>query len=495
MLLPSHLPKPCSVQSSTIVGPSGHVSIETRSHHQTVAGTRSLQETASCRDPRTLETSCTVFNKGKLYFLLVACSIELHFVIRNDFTWLFINCFLLPDFNLPRPPDTLVAESIDETNSSHFLTDDSSQTSFLIQMFLSELQENPAPELCPQVEGPLTEGSTSASSHVQEEREMDSDMFCSGFDMFPKPIPSCAKPHQTCLASVDSSVTATSMLNPLDDPLVSSFSDISMLESNFLQIHTDPIPLSTSSQPNSPSSLETESVAIDVQTVLSSNVCGESNGLFDLSQCVSMLTDSSTSTTPQISIPSSPACPSPFSASLICESSPAESLQVSSLLKDLDFSSLSGEDLENVISSVASMDSKLCSSASSVSSSLPSPSSDLPTTISVSNMKSRKRKLSDESVEFLPVMPERRLSSDSASSLSTVSEPSLTVQDKKKIRRDKNNAASVVSRAKRRQRHQDIQAREKELEVANAELRDKVDFLTTETQRLRNLLLHKLSQK
>jgi len=444
----------------------------------------------SCMDPRTLENSCAVFNKGKSHIPL--CWIFI-FTINIYFTSVFL---LYIEFNFPRPPETLTTEPIHETtNSSHFLIDESSQTSFLIQMFLSDLQENPAPELCPPV-GPVTEGGTSVATGVIEERETDSDMICSEFNMFSEPV-TCTKSRQACRAAIDSSSTTASMLNPLDDPLVSSFTDISTLEGGFLQMDEDHTPFPANSPPNSPET--PESATFDIQTVLSSNMCDETNCLFDLSQCVSMFTDSSTAvtnTTPQISIPSSPLCPSPLSASSTCDSSPPQSLQLSSFLKDVNLSCLSSEDLENVISSITSLDSDLCSSPSiSVSSSFPpSPNNTLPS-VAVSDKKSRKRKLSDVSVEERLPAKSRRLSSDSVSSLSTVSEPSLTVESKKKIRREKNNAASVVSRAKRRQRHKDLQAREKELKLANADLREQVDFLTAETERMKNMLLKKLSQK
>lgn len=62
------------------------------------------------------------------------------------------------------------------------------------------------------------------------------------------------------------------------------------------------------------------------------------------------------------------------------------------------------------------------------------------------------------------------------------------------MRRDKNNVASQVSRAKRRQRQQELQRRAEELVPANEELRKKVEELVAETDALRNMLLHKLAQ-
>ena len=383
----------------------------------------------------------------------------------------------------------------DTSNSSHFLVDDTVQSSFLIQMFLSDLQENGSPaESCPG-EGPVTEGEPSAASLVQEEVELESNMFCPGSNVsFSEPF-LCVKSHHNSSSNLHTSTTTDSMLNPLDDPFFTNFTDISALEGALLHRNTDPS-LSSNFPPNSPALPKTpESVSsyssVNVQTVLSSIVC-ENTGVFDLSECVSFLTDTSASTTPLISSPYASSSPSPLSV----PSTSANPIQVSTLLEDLDFSTFSGQDFDNVITSIVSMDDPQaqCSSPTSSLSSIVSLNAIQPD-LSDSSKKSRKRKSSEATPESLPVRL-RRLSSESTSSCSTVAdELPFSAVERKKIRREKNNAASVVSRAKRRQRFKDANAREKELETANAELREKVDWLTTETERLRNMLLHKLSQQ
>ena len=67
-------------------------------------------------------------------------------------------------------------------------------------------------------------------------------------------------------------------------------------------------------------------------------------------------------------------------------------------------------------------------------------------------------------------------------------------EDKCKVRRDKNNKASQVSRAKRRQRQREMNDRVGELETQNKQLREKELELTAEIERMKKLLLERLSQ-
>ena len=68
----------------------------------------------------------------------------------------------------------------------------------------------------------------------------------------------------------------------------------------------------------------------------------------------------------------------------------------------------------------------------------------------------------------------------------------VSVDDKKKVRRDKNNVASRVSRAKRKERRKALDVRADELEEDNARLRVRVAEMTAETERLKKLLLERL---
>ncbi len=84
--------------------------------------------------------------------------------------------------------------------------------------------------------------------------------------------------------------------------------------------------------------------------------------------------------------------------------------------------------------------------------------------------------------------------SESAEKSSSSIPKKLKSSDKLRIRREKNNVASVVSRAKRRQRVKGIKEREEELQVENKKLRAQVEEITIETEKLRILLVQKLSQ-
>ena len=66
--------------------------------------------------------------------------------------------------------------------------------------------------------------------------------------------------------------------------------------------------------------------------------------------------------------------------------------------------------------------------------------------------------------------------------------------DKHNIRRIKNNEASRVSRAKRREHHSNIFTRVEELETENARLKVVVEEMEAETARLKKLLVERLSK-
>lgn len=67
-------------------------------------------------------------------------------------------------------------------------------------------------------------------------------------------------------------------------------------------------------------------------------------------------------------------------------------------------------------------------------------------------------------------------------------------ESKQSERRRKNNVASQISRSKRRNRTANLFVREKELEVENARLKLKVEEMSQEAEKLRNLLVNRLAQ-
>lgn len=67
--------------------------------------------------------------------------------------------------------------------------------------------------------------------------------------------------------------------------------------------------------------------------------------------------------------------------------------------------------------------------------------------------------------------------------------------EKDMIRRVKNNAASRVTRAKRKERHSELFQKQVEYEKSNAELRIKIELMQKEADMLRQVLVAKLSSK
>ena len=65
--------------------------------------------------------------------------------------------------------------------------------------------------------------------------------------------------------------------------------------------------------------------------------------------------------------------------------------------------------------------------------------------------------------------------------------------EKEMVRRVKNNAASRVTRAKRKERHSELFKKQTELEKSNAELSIKIELMQQEATRLRENLVSKLS--
>ena len=90
----------------------------------------------------------------------------------------------------------------------------------------------------------------------------------------------------------------------------------------------------------------------------------------------------------------------------------------------------------------------------------------------------------------------RQANSDALTNTSSVKKkPKTVVKDEKYFtRRHKNNVASQVSRAKRRAKHSSMFGRVTELEEQNAQLRTRVKEMTAEAERLRKMLVDRLTQ-
>jgi len=96
-----------------------------------------------------------------------------------------------------------------------------------------------------------------------------------------------------------------------------------------------------------------------------------------------------------------------------------------------------------------------------------------------------------------PQPTKRKLETSDSSPAAKRHKPSMLPgggpEDKLTARRIKNNAASRVCRASRKQKEKDLFAQEDQLVKANAELRAQVEELTKETETLRKILVQRLS--
>lgn len=310
------------------------------------------------------------------------------------------------------------------------------------------------------------------------------------FEKHSEPELECENSDSSTTSSVTSVSVPTSPLNlecmptnlfidPLDDPFLSSFTDISTLQENFPLVTgglSSPSPL-VSGGLRSPSPLECNTVNVAVIESSESNVNSTERRLLNLSECIDLLTN--TSSTAHLTAGTPPSSPTTTTSSSTC-SSPQTSL----FLCDFDFSVLSN-DLFATAASTSTTEPNTPSS--STDSSSPSHDPDIalvleappshhqaPPTTGISAATGRKRKaLADDRPE------------------SPSSEPEGTGH--RKIRQDKNNMASQVCRAKRRQRSKQMERRVGDLEGENQKLREQEQELTVEIEKLKKLLLERLA--
>ena len=95
----------------------------------------------------------------------------------------------------------------------------------------------------------------------------------------------------------------------------------------------------------------------------------------------------------------------------------------------------------------------------------------------------------------LEVASSTRKRSASSSFSQPAKKPKVIVKDNRyRVRRDKNNIASQISRTKRRSRNATLSDRVKVLEVDNGRLRAQVEDMTAEAEKLRKLLVDRLAQ-
>ena len=366
--------------------------------------------------------------------------------------------FYFADFDNPRPPEGLSHEPC------HAPLSPAPDDPTLIEMFLTELQSH-APSALSQSEDSGDLIRMGIFDHIVEP-ELHSGP-TSVPDSPPSPLPALE-----CMP-VDS--------DPLDDPFLASFTDVSLLQENcplFSGGLDDSPPVPPSPAPQ----LTDNSVNVTIveSSIYNSNTC--SQGVLDLSECVNSLVNSSPSdplSSSSTSSSTTPSVPSPVSME-------THSHQTSHLF-DFDFSAISEQDLTNVINQF--------------SEATPSPPSISTTPLSSSSTSRETTPLSDDrhapvDTSVVPKQNRKRKSIDSPSTegrkVPRISCDTESVGDKKKVRRDKNNVASRVSRAKRKERRKALDVRADELEEDNARLRVRVAEMTAETERLKKLLLERL---
>jgi hypothetical protein len=319
-------------------------------------------------------------------------------------------------------------------------------------MFLSELQSHtPSDPLA------LEKSGLTGLEMFERESKLEQECDISGSDTGPtSPVTNFSVPSSPPTLEC---MPTNLFTDPLDNPFLSNFTDISVLQETSPSLMEDlenPSPLLTEVL-KTPVLVESDSVKVDVME--SSDNITQQN-LMNLTECIDLLTKSAT---PLASTPSSPLCSVSSDPS-----SPETPLRDSMLICDFDFSAVSEEHLTDLIAAVSSVPLH------------ETPPTATPTGCSDSKTP-RKRKLSTE--ELAPELSSKVFRSN----------PDLV--HKHKVRRDKNNLACRVSRAKRKHRRQNMEGRVGELESENERLRMQEKELIAEITEMKKLLLDKLTHQ
>ena len=343
-------------------------------------------------------------------------------------------------------------------------------------MFLSELQDG-------HTSSSLEDGAGTRVTEVEiskQDTDLESEygISDSGFN---SSVSSSAGPVSPASPSLE--CMPVNSLTDLDNPFLSNFTDISLLQETQIPLeHTDP--LISGGVDNA-----TPSTPLECNVVVSSSECdvhtSRDQEVFDLSDCVNLLGTSSISDLP-LPIPSS----SP--ATVV---SPTITPRLSFPFNPYDLSSDSNQELARALSSVTNdspSDSELdfnsffAQETPSPNGSVESSSSDVffpnsPSSNDAHLKISRKRKNDETISEEISLKKTREVTEHGS-------------VDKRKFRQEKNNQASKVSRAKRRERNKKMSSRVKELEVENEKLQAKVEEITAETEKLKKLLVQRLTK-
>ena len=364
------------------------------------------------------------------------------------------------NYDDPRPP-----EVDNDTLDTSILDADPDTAQLLLEMFISELQE------------PKSWSKEEEESGVREDTPLDGDAETS----LPSSAIASGVPSPLSMTEVSPSASlecmnSTKYNDPLDNPFLMEFTDLSELLNTTTTDTTTTTGVLDPSLASGTTSPVSSPMFQDPTNVAPSNNSPRDLCTFDLSDCTHLFSHTT----------------------IVSEIASASSTPVASSHEDftLDLSCVSDDDLNTLLnspedisvdqlslllsqtqdqhdlSSVVTSESPAC--VPDVTDSQAEPESQ-------TTKKARKRKASE--IESI---------CDVGNTQETP--PKKSKENKYLIRLQKNNEASRISRAKRREKHSTVFTRVTDLEEENARLRTEVEKMEAETAKLKKLLIERLSQ-
>ena len=412
------------------------------------------------------------------------------------------------DFSHPRPPETDEATALSGTDTMPLsdematLTSDCSATALLLQMFMSELDSNDKGE---GLVGVVTTPTTLVPE-VLKQQEVQIPSPAESDSSLAKAI-ACVKPNSTAGLSSLESIDQTG----LDDPFLMDFTDISQLllnndtpslnctspsSSSYDRSYTtSPCLTTVNGSPTSSECFDVNSFSTNPPDTTATVECNAGLDLFSLTELVS--SDSSPLSTTHSSEYEYDHTTLNFSDELDLEAlgiTSSDHEQLSELLSSVspcELSTTAGSQTTPTSTSVqieATSPLSTTESVSPITLAISKPSTPVmisTTTIARDKPASRKR--------MHPRSTSSSADSDTEDLPSNKKAKTAVKDEKYRQRRDKNNLASQVSRARRKANRADMSERVTHLETTNAELRRRVEEMTAEAEQLRKLLVERLA--
>lgn len=411
------------------------------------------------------------------------------------------------DFTHPRPPETDNATALSGTDTMPLsdematLTSECSATALLLQMFMSELDSNGKGE---GLVGVVTTPTTLVPE-VLKQQEVQIPSPAESDSSLAKAI-TCVKPNSTAGLSSLESIDQTG----LDDPFLMDFTDISQLllnndtpslnctspsSSSYDRSYTtSPCLTTVNRSPTSSECFDVNSFSTNPPDTTATVECNAGLDLFSLTELVS--SDSSPLSTTHSSEYEYHHTTLNFSDELDLEAlgiTSSDHEQLSELLSSVSPCELSTTAGSQTTPTSTSVQIEATSPLSTTESVLPITlaSSEPPTPVMISTTIARDQPASRKRMH--PRSTSSSADSD-AEDLPSNKKAKTAVKDEKyRQRRDKNNLASQVSRARRKANRVDMSERVTQLETTNAELRRRVEEMTAEAEQLRKLLVERLA--